>query len=176
MWVLCLGGREWGAGCSPTAPGRCLHFECRGAPARVPGVEMRGSPPLAPPLCVCGDVYLTLPYLTFVAFHIFFFFGASKAELGNLAFTTVKSSTYRKNVGGNAPSPHALADDTLATLAYVRLSSTTDVLRHYVRTVKTGTYIHASTTFPSNFLFGSLRSLRCARAGPRTPDAGGSWP
>merc|ERR1711967_228542 len=52
------------AGCSPTAPGRCLHFECRGAPARVPGVEMRGSPPLAPPLCVCGDVYLTLPYLT----------------------------------------------------------------------------------------------------------------
>ena len=52
-----------GAGCSPTAPGRCLHFECRGAPARVPGVEMRGSPPLAPPLCVCGDVYLTLPYL-----------------------------------------------------------------------------------------------------------------
>ena len=28
----------------------------------------------------------------------------------------------------------------------------------------------------SNFLFGSLRSLLCARAGPRTPDAGGSWP
>ena len=52
-------------------------------------------------------------------------------ELGNLAFTTVKSSTYRKNVGGNAPSPHALADDTLAPLAYVRLSSITDVLRHY---------------------------------------------
>ena len=98
------------------------------------------------------------------------------AELGNLAFTTVKSSTYRKNVGGNAPSPHALADDTLATLAYVRLSSITDVLRHYVRTVKTGTYIHASTTLSSNFLFGSLRSLLCARAGPRTPDAGGSWP
>ena len=35
----------------------------RGAPARVPGVEMRGSPALAPPLCVCGDVY-PLPYLT----------------------------------------------------------------------------------------------------------------
>ena len=34
---------------------------------------------------------------------------ASGSELGNLAFTTVKSSTYRKNVGGNAPSPHALA-------------------------------------------------------------------
>ena len=29
-----------------------------------PGVEMRGSPPLAPPLCVCGEIYLTLPYLT----------------------------------------------------------------------------------------------------------------
>ena len=28
-----------------------------------PGVEMRGSPPLAPPLCVCGEIYLTLPYL-----------------------------------------------------------------------------------------------------------------
>ena len=27
-----------------------------------PGVEMRGSPPLAPPLCVCGEIYLTLPY------------------------------------------------------------------------------------------------------------------
>ena len=26
-----------------------------------PGVEMRGSPPLAPPLCVCGEIYLTLP-------------------------------------------------------------------------------------------------------------------
>ena len=26
-------------------------------------LEMRGSPPLAPPLCVCGDVYLTLPSL-----------------------------------------------------------------------------------------------------------------
>ena len=48
---------------TPRAPGQCLHFECRGAPARGPGVEMRGSPPLAPPLCVCGDVYLTLPYL-----------------------------------------------------------------------------------------------------------------
>ena len=23
---------------------------------------MRGSPPLAPPLCVCGEIYLTLPY------------------------------------------------------------------------------------------------------------------
>ena len=28
-----------------------------------PGVEMRGSPPLAPPLYVCGEIYLTLPYL-----------------------------------------------------------------------------------------------------------------
>ena len=28
-----------------------------------PGVEMRGSPPLAPPLCVCGEIYLTFPYL-----------------------------------------------------------------------------------------------------------------
>ena len=29
------------------------------------GVEMRGSPPLglAPPLCVCGEIYLTLPYM-----------------------------------------------------------------------------------------------------------------
>ena len=29
-----------------------------------PGVEMRGSPPLAPPLCVCGEIHLTLPYLS----------------------------------------------------------------------------------------------------------------
>ena len=57
-------GRE-GQAAHPRAPGQCLHFECRGAPARVPGVEMRGSPPLAPPLCVCGEIYLTLPYLAY---------------------------------------------------------------------------------------------------------------
>ena len=28
-----------------------------------PGVEMRGSPPLAPPLCACVEKF-TLPYLT----------------------------------------------------------------------------------------------------------------
>ena len=81
------------------------------------------------------------------------------AELGNLAFTTVKSSTYRKNVGGNAPSPHALADDTLATLAYVRLSSITDVLRHYVLSLRD---VHACKydLTPQNFLFGSLRWVK----------------
>ena len=63
---LCLGGREWGAGCSPTAPGRCLHFECRGAPARVRAWRCEGRPPLPHhfDLCVCADVYLTLPYHT----------------------------------------------------------------------------------------------------------------
>ena len=42
------------------------HLFARGR-VPAPGVEMRGSPPLAPPapLCVCGRrVYLTLPYLT----------------------------------------------------------------------------------------------------------------
>ena len=96
-------------------------------------------------------------------------------QIGNLAFTTVKSSTYRKNVGGNAPSPHALADDTLATLAYVRLSSTTDVLRHYVRTVKTGTYIHASTTLLLKFSLrlAPLASVRKSRSSRRTSAAPG---
>ena len=81
----------------------------------------------------------------------------------------MKSSTYRKNVGGNAPSPHALADDTLATLAYVRLSSTTDVLRHYVRTVKTGTYIHDLTLKVSLRLapLASVRKSRASHAGRR---------
>ena len=46
-----------------TGPG-CLHFECRGAPARVPGVEMRGSPPLLPHHFVCVEPTFTLPYLT----------------------------------------------------------------------------------------------------------------
>jgi len=55
-------GRE-GQAAHPRAPGQCLHFECRGAPARGPGVEMRGSPPLAPPLCVSVEKS-TLPYLT----------------------------------------------------------------------------------------------------------------
>ena len=83
----------------------------------------------------------------------------------------MKSSTYCKNVGGNAPSPHALADDTPAPLAYVRLSSITDVLRHYVRTVKTGTYIHASTTFLKFSLrlapLASVRKSRASHAGRR---------
>ena len=95
--------------------------------------------------------------------------------------TTEKSSTYRKNVGGNAPSPHALADDTLATLTYVRLSSITDVLRHYVLTVKTRTYVHACKYYDlKSSNFSSARSARfCTQEpglGPRTPDAGGSWP
>ena len=87
----------------------------------------------------------------------------------------MKSSTYCKNVGGNAPSPHALADDTLATLAYVRLSSTTDVLRHYVRTVKTGTYIHASTTLRLKFSLrlAPLASVRKSRSSRRTSAAPG---
>ena len=58
---LCLGGRGVGCRlCSPTAPGRCLHFGCRGAPARVRAWRCEGGPPL-PHHFVCGDVYLTLP-------------------------------------------------------------------------------------------------------------------
>ena len=56
-----MGGREWGAGCSPTAPGRCLHFECRGAPARVRAWRCEGRPPL-PHHLVCVETF-TLPYL-----------------------------------------------------------------------------------------------------------------
>jgi len=48
------------AGCSPAhprAPGQCLHFECRGGPARVGCGDARGSPPLPSTLphhlCVC---------------------------------------------------------------------------------------------------------------------------
>ena len=67
--------REGGAGCSPTCTGPVavhLHFECRvgllpvwsGCDASVaPG------PPLAPPLCVCGEIYLTLPYLASTSIH-----------------------------------------------------------------------------------------------------------
>ena len=101
--------------------------------------------------------------------------GGWPPEIGNLAFTTVKSSTYRKNVGGNAPSPHALADDTPAPLAYVRLSSITDVLRRYVRTVKTGTYIHASTTLHLKFSLrlAPLASVRKSRSSRRTSAAPG---
>ena len=48
--------------CSPTAPGRCLHFECRGAPARVRAWRCEGRPPL-PHHFVCVEKS-TLPYLT----------------------------------------------------------------------------------------------------------------
>ena len=47
--------------CSPTAPGRCLHFECRGAPARVRAWRCEGRPPL-PHHFVCVETF-TLPYL-----------------------------------------------------------------------------------------------------------------
>ena len=47
--------------CSPTAPGRCLHFECRGAPARVRAWRREGRPPL-PHHFVCVETF-TLPYL-----------------------------------------------------------------------------------------------------------------
>ena len=47
--------------CSPTAPGRCLHFECRGAPARVRAWRCEGRPPL-PHHLVCVETF-TLPYL-----------------------------------------------------------------------------------------------------------------
>ena len=58
-------GRE-GQAAHPRAPGQCLHFECRGAPARVRVWRCEGRPPPAPPLCVCGEIYLTLPYLNSV--------------------------------------------------------------------------------------------------------------
>ena len=40
-------------------------LRCIRANRNVLRVQQGSSPPLAPPLCVCGDVYLTLPYLTF---------------------------------------------------------------------------------------------------------------
>ena len=56
-------GRE--AGCSPTrAPGQCLHFECRGAPARARVWRCEGRPPL-PHHFVCVEKFtlpLTLPH------------------------------------------------------------------------------------------------------------------
>ena len=65
-----------------------------------------------------------------------------------------------------------LADDTPAPLAYVRLSSITDVHRRYVRTVKTGTYIHASTTLRLKFSLrlaplAAVRKSRSSHAGRR---------
>ena len=49
--------------CSPTAPGRCLHFECRGAPARVRAWRCEGRPPL-PHHFVCVETFtLPLPHL-----------------------------------------------------------------------------------------------------------------
>ena len=45
------------------APGQCLHFECRGAPLPVSGCgDARVAPPCPTTLCVCGEIYLALPY------------------------------------------------------------------------------------------------------------------
>ena len=44
------------------SPGQCLHFECRGAPARVRAWRCEGRPPL-PHHFVCVEKS-TLPYLT----------------------------------------------------------------------------------------------------------------
>ena len=53
-------GRE-GQAAHPRAPGQCLHFECRGAPARVRAWRCEGRPPL-PHHFVCVETF-TLPYL-----------------------------------------------------------------------------------------------------------------
>ena len=56
-------GAEGGACRVPREPrGRCLHFECRGAPARVRAWRCEGRPPLPHHFVQCGDVYLTLPW------------------------------------------------------------------------------------------------------------------
>ena len=56
-------GRE-GQAAHPRAPGQCLHFECRGAPARVRAWRCEGRPPL-PHHFVCVETFTlpTLPYL-----------------------------------------------------------------------------------------------------------------
>ena len=56
-------GRE-GQAAHPRAPGQCLHFECRGAPARIRVWRCEGRPPL-PHHFVCVEKF-TLPYLTLV--------------------------------------------------------------------------------------------------------------
>ena len=55
-------GRE-GQAAHPRAPGQCLHFECRGAPARVRVWRCEGRPPL-PHHFVCVEKF-TLPYLPY---------------------------------------------------------------------------------------------------------------
>ena len=54
-------GRE-GQAAHPRAPGQCLHFECRGAPARVRAWRCEGRPPL-PHHFVCVETF-TLLYRT----------------------------------------------------------------------------------------------------------------
>ena len=59
-------GRE-GQAAHPRAPGQCLHFECRGAPARVRVWRCEGRPPL-PHHFVCVETFtlvltLLVPYL-----------------------------------------------------------------------------------------------------------------
>ena len=57
-----LSGGWEGQAAHPRAPGQCLHFECRGAPARVRVWRCEGRPPL-PHHFVCVEEF-TLPYLT----------------------------------------------------------------------------------------------------------------
>ena len=51
-------GRE-GQAAHPRAPGQCLHFECRGAPARVRAWRCEGRPPL-PHHFVCVETFTLL--------------------------------------------------------------------------------------------------------------------
>ena len=53
-------GRE-GQAAHPRAPGQCLHFECRGAPARVWVWRCEGRPPL-PHHFVCVEKFTYLPH------------------------------------------------------------------------------------------------------------------
>ena len=63
-------GRE-GQAAHPRAPGQCLHFECRGAPARVRVWRCEGRPPLPHHfVCVEKFTYLTLPPVATLASRV----------------------------------------------------------------------------------------------------------
>ena len=100
--------REGGAGCSclltPRAPGQCLHFECRGAPARVRVWRCEGRPPLPHHLCV----WRSLPYLTLPVWlereKCFRFFPLIKGRLRTRTRRTFRDRCARES----AKSMHAL--------------------------------------------------------------------
>ena len=99
--------------CSPTAPGRCLHFECRGAPARVRAWRCEGRPPL-PHHFVCVEKS-TLPYLTLITKWIALSQRTDAFIVPSHSYNTSKLKNSKIGRQDSVRTPSGLCQDSVRT-------------------------------------------------------------